>query len=50
MLKTVPDPPCIPKDTNVTLEDLLIQTSEYLVCALTPPQTLKPGFHPGDDA
>ncbi|MDN7143755.1 hypothetical protein KC131_24190 [Pseudomonas sp. JQ170] len=32
MLKIVPDPPNNP---NQSLEDLLIQTSEYLVCALT---------------
>ncbi|MCP3752316.1 hypothetical protein [Pseudomonas sp. SBB6] len=32
MLKIVPDPPHHP---NQTLEDLLVQTSEYLVCALT---------------
>ncbi|MCW2269731.1 MULTISPECIES: hypothetical protein [Pseudomonas] len=32
MLKIVPDPPHNP---NQSLEDLLIQTSEYLVCALT---------------
>ncbi|CAK9887522.1 MULTISPECIES: hypothetical protein [Pseudomonas] len=32
MLKIVPDPPHHP---NQFLEDLLVQTSEYLVCALT---------------
>ncbi|SPO67105.1 hypothetical protein [Pseudomonas sp. JV241A] len=32
MLKIVPDPPHHP---NHSLEDLLVQTSEYLVCALT---------------
>ncbi|MCP6690866.1 hypothetical protein [Pseudomonas donghuensis] len=32
MLKIVPDPPHHP---NQSLEDLLVQTSEYLVCALT---------------
>lgn len=32
MLKIVPDPPHHP---NQSLEDILIQTSEYLVCALT---------------
>ena len=32
MLKIVPDPP---NPSNQSLEDLLIQTSEYLVCALT---------------
>lgn len=31
MLKIVPDPP----SHNHSLEDILIQTSEYLVCALT---------------
>ncbi|QBF27389.1 hypothetical protein EXN22_17465 [Pseudomonas tructae] len=32
MLKIVPDPPHHP---NQSLEDLLVQTSEYLICALT---------------
>ncbi|MDD1016495.1 hypothetical protein [Pseudomonas rubra] len=32
MLKIVPDPPHHP---NPSLEDLLVQTSEYLICALT---------------
>lgn len=35
MLKIVPDPPLHAKDPNLTLEDLLVQISEYLVCALT---------------
>ena len=33
MLKIVPDPPLHPQDHS--LEDLLVQVSEYLVCALT---------------
>ncbi|MNH14017.1 hypothetical protein D3C79_736040 [compost metagenome] len=33
MLKIVPDPPLHPHDHS--LEDLLVQVSEYLVCALT---------------
>ncbi|WP_442112231.1 hypothetical protein [Pseudomonas sp. NUPR-001] len=32
MLKIVPDPPI---HTHHTLEDILVQISEYLVCALT---------------
>lgn len=32
MLKIVPDPP---HHNNHSLEDILIQTSEYLVCAMT---------------
>ena len=32
MLKIVPDPP---HNSNLSLEEILIQTSEYLVCALT---------------
>ena len=32
MLKIVPDPPLSP---NHSLEDILVQISEYLVCALT---------------
>ena len=32
MLKIVPDPPHY---ANLSLEDILIQVSEYLVCALT---------------
>ncbi|RWU21333.1 hypothetical protein DM813_19300 [Pseudomonas alkylphenolica] len=32
MLKIVPDPPHNP---NQSLEDILIQISEYLVCAMT---------------
>lgn len=32
MLKIVPDPP---HDPNQSLEDILVQISEYLVCALT---------------
>ncbi|MBH3426183.1 hypothetical protein [Pseudomonas alkylphenolica] len=32
MLKIVPDPPHYP---NQSLEDILVQISEYLVCALT---------------
>lgn len=35
MLKIVPDPPLHAKDPRHSLEDILIQTSEYLVCALT---------------
>lgn len=35
MLKIVPDPPHHNKYTTQTLEDLLVQISEYLVCALT---------------
>lgn len=35
MLKIVPDPPLHAHDSKHTLEDLLVQTSEYLVCALT---------------
>ena len=34
MLKIVPDPPET-TDTPPTVEALLLQTSEYLVCALT---------------
>ncbi|WP_312155614.1 hypothetical protein [Pseudomonas sp.] len=34
MLKIVPDPPHAP-ETCHTLEELLIQTAEYLVCALS---------------
>lgn len=47
MLKIVPDPPLYSSDSS--LEDILIQTSEYLVCALTVAQqtmllhTLPPG-------
>ena len=33
MLKIVPDPPLAAKDHS--LEDILVQASEYLVCALT---------------
>ncbi|CAG8871231.1 hypothetical protein PS627_04360 [Pseudomonas fluorescens] len=33
MLKIVPDPPSITKDHS--LEEILLQTSEYLVCAVT---------------
>jgi len=32
MLKIVPDPPLSP---NQSLEDILVQISEYLVCAMT---------------
>ncbi|MEG0858212.1 MAG: hypothetical protein RSG79_01365 [Pseudomonas sp.] len=32
MLKIVPDPPLNP---NQSLEDILVQISEYLVCAMT---------------
>lgn len=32
MLKIVPDPPLSP---NHSLEDILVQISEYLVCAMT---------------
>ena len=35
MLKIVPDPPRSPRKIPTNLEDLLVQTSEYLVCALT---------------
>ncbi|MBA1204442.1 hypothetical protein G7009_22260 [Pseudomonas capeferrum] len=35
MLKIVPDPPLHSKTANHSLEDLLVQTAEYLVCALT---------------
>ena len=35
MLKIVPDPPLHAHDSKHTLEDLLVQTSKYLVCALT---------------
>ena len=35
MLKIVPDPPLYTHDPKHTLEDLLVQTAEYLVCALT---------------
>ncbi|MGG5288902.1 hypothetical protein [Pseudomonas shirazensis] len=35
MLKIVPDPPLFSSDPSPSLEDLLIQISEYLVCALT---------------
>ncbi|CAG8871680.1 hypothetical protein PS627_04581 [Pseudomonas fluorescens] len=34
MLKIVPDPPET-TDTHPSIEALLLQTSEYLVCALT---------------
>lgn len=35
MLKIVPDPPQSPHTPPHTLEDTLVQASEYLVCALT---------------
>ena len=35
MLKIVPDPPLQATDANLSIEALLLQTSEYLVCALT---------------
>lgn len=35
MLKIVPDPPQHDRYNTHTLEDLLVQISEYLVCALT---------------
>ncbi|WP_422418634.1 hypothetical protein [Pseudomonas sp. GZD-222] len=35
MLKIVPDPPLHLGDTHHSLEDLLVQISEYLVCAMT---------------
>ncbi|VVQ02105.1 hypothetical protein PS910_03909 [Pseudomonas fluorescens] len=35
MLKIVPDPPQSPHNIPASLEDILVQTSEYLVCALT---------------
>ncbi|HKS12567.1 MAG TPA: hypothetical protein VJS90_05960 [Pseudomonas sp.] len=38
MLKIVPDPPQSPHKIPTNLEDLLVQTSEYLVCALTTAQ------------
>ena len=42
MLKIVPDPPLPLKDTPSSLEDLLVQTSEYLVCALAVAQQTAP--------
>lgn len=35
MLKIVPDPPISPQKAPHSLEDSLVQASEYLVCALT---------------
>jgi len=35
MLKIVPDPPPHSSTSHQTLENLLVQVSEYLVCALT---------------
>ena len=35
MLKIVPDPPLDGTTTPQTLEELLVQSSDYLVCALT---------------
>ena len=35
MLKIVPDPPLKAAETQPSIEALLLQTSEYLVCALT---------------
>ena len=35
MLKIVPDPPLHATPANPSLENLLVQTAEYLVCALT---------------
>ncbi|MDR6715326.1 hypothetical protein J2W83_004968 [Pseudomonas hunanensis] len=35
MRKMVPDPPLYAKDCPPALEDILVQISEYLVCALT---------------
>lgn len=35
MLKIVPDPPRSPHKIPTNLEDILVQTNEYLVCALT---------------
>ena len=44
MLKIVPDPPLNAKDHS--LEDILVQTTEYLVCALTVAQQTVL-LHPG---
>lgn len=35
MLKIVPDPPQSPQKIPASLEEILVQTSEYLVCALS---------------
>ena len=35
MLKIVPDPPQSPQKIPGSLEEILVQTSEYLVCALS---------------
>ena len=35
MLKIVPDPPLHTNTANESLEGILMQTAEYLVCALT---------------
>ncbi len=47
MLKIVPDPP-YPTELAHSLEDILMQTSEYLVCALSIAQqnTLAHQAHP----
>lgn len=38
MIKIVPDPPLQASDSPHTLEDLLVQIAEYLVCAFTAAQ------------
>ncbi|KXG82326.1 hypothetical protein [Pseudomonas mosselii] len=38
MIKIVPDPPLQASDSPHSLEDLLVQIAEYLVCALTAAQ------------
>jgi p-aminobenzoyl-glutamate transporter AbgT len=38
MIKIVPDPPLQASDSPHTLEDLLVQIAEYLVCAHTAAQ------------
>lgn len=42
MLKIVPDPPPLSNASHHTIEDLLVQVSEYLVCALTVAQQSVP--------
>ena len=42
MLKIVPDPPFNTTPTNQSPEDLLVQTAEYLACALTVAQQTTP--------
>ena len=46
MLKIVPDPPLNAKDHS--LEDILTQTTEYLVCAITVAQQTVL-LHPGSN-